>query len=134
MKIRRTSDIELVKQLDKICLPGCVWYAGEYWWIVWDGKYPVGYAGLAHSRQWHNTGYLCRAGIIQDYRGQGLQKRLIRARIKFARKLGFEALVTDTRKNPQSSNSLISCGFRMYEPKCPWSFTDANYWRLWLRD
>jgi len=132
MKIRRSNDIALIKSLDKICLPGCVWYPGEYWWVVLDGDTPVGYAGLAHSRQWQSTGYLCRAGIIPEYRGRGLQKRLIYVRIKLARKLGFVALVTDTRRNPSSANSLIACGFKLYEPQAPWSFVDANYWRLWL--
>lgn len=92
----------------------------------------AGFAGLAPSSRWADTGYLCRAAVLPDYRGRGLQKRLIRVRIAKARRLGWRWLVTDTRQNPASANSLIDCGFRMFEPSEPWSFSDACYWRLKL--
>lgn len=133
-KIRQASsqDLTLIQELDKICLPGCSWYPADYSWCLWSDDFLVGYACLTHSRQWDKCGYLCRSGILPEFRGKGLQKRLIRARIRKARELGWQALVTDTRKNPASANSLIACGFKMYEPQNPWSFKDACYWRLWL--
>lgn len=132
IRIKQSTDIDLIRRMDKRCLPGCYFYLGEYWWIVWDGKIPVGYAGMAQSKQWNNCGYFCRAGIIPEYRGRGLQKRLIHARLRFARSLGWEAVVTDTRQNPASANSLISCGFTTYIPRNPWGFSDCIYWRKWL--
>lgn len=100
-----------------------------HWWIATvDGK-EAGYAGMKPSVRWERTGYMCRAGVLAPFRGQGLQKRLIRARLAKARSLGWTTVLTDTRQNPVSSNSLIACGFRMYTPEYPWGFHDACYWR-----
>jgi hypothetical protein len=38
-------------------------------------------------------------------------------------------LITDTYLNPASSNSLISCGFRLFEPSNPWGARGTLYWR-----
>lgn len=102
---------------------------GGSWWIAYDGELPVGFAGLQQSSKWIDTGYLCRSGVIRSHRGLGLQKRLIRVRERKARLDGWNWLITDTYKNPASSNSLISCGFRTYLPSAPWGFDGAIYWR-----
>jgi len=100
-----------------------------HWWIAYDGDMPIGFTGVSQSVQWMDTGYLCRAGVLRSHRGKGVQKRLIRVRERKARQLGWAWLVTDTYQNPASSNSLISCGYRMFEPSKPWSFKGALYWR-----
>jgi GNAT superfamily N-acetyltransferase len=101
-----------------------------HWWIAYAecGK-PVGFAGLVRSTRWTDTGYLCRAGVMDGFTGHGLQKRLISARIKQARKLGWNWLITDTTNNPASSNSLINAGFKIYQPGRPWGFKNAIYWK-----
>ena len=101
-----------------------------HWWIAYAecGK-PVGFAGLVRSMRWSDTGYLCRAGVMEGYNGHGLQKRLISARITQARKLGWNWLITDTTNNPASSNSLINAGFKIYTPGSPWGFKNAIYWK-----
>ena len=101
-----------------------------HWWIAYaeDGK-PVGFAGIVRSTRWTDTGYLCRAGVLDGFTGHGLQKRLIDARLRQARKLGWNWCITDTTDNPASSNSLISCGFKLYTPSNPWSFKNALYWK-----
>ena len=101
-----------------------------HWWIAYaeDGK-PVGFAGIVRSTRWTDTGYLCRAGVMDGFTGHGLQKRLIDARLRQARKLGWNWCITDTTDNPASSNSLIACGFKMYTPSNPWSFKNACYWK-----
>jgi GNAT superfamily N-acetyltransferase len=76
--------------------------------------------------------YLCRAGVLPAHRGQGLQKRLIRARIQVAKEKGMNWLVTDTNDNPASGNSLIACGFKLFEPTVPWAANGAIYWRMKL--
>lgn len=102
-----------------------------HWWIAYteDGK-PVAFAGLVRSHQWVNAGYMCRAGVLKNYQGHGLQKRLIQARIRKSRSLNWEWLVTDTTDNPASSNSLISMGFKLYQPSNPWANENSLYWRL----
>lgn len=102
------------------------------WWIAFDGKTEAGFAGIVPSSQSPNAGYLSRAGVLPAFRGQGLQKRLIKKRLAYAKQLGWDFVVTDTRRNPASSNSLISCGFKVFQPGIPWSFTDAIYWKKML--
>jgi GNAT superfamily N-acetyltransferase len=101
-----------------------------HWWIAYAecGK-PVAFAGIVRSTRWTDTGYLCRAGVMDGFTGHGIQKRLIKARLMQAKKLGWNWCITDTTDNPASSNSLIACGFKIYTPGSPWSFRNAIYWK-----
>jgi GNAT superfamily N-acetyltransferase len=100
-----------------------------FWWIAYEGELAVAFAAMSQSHRWTDTGYLSRSGVLPSHRGQGLQKRLLRVRERKARSLGWNWLITDTWCNPASSNSLISCGFRLFEPSHPWGLPDALYWR-----
>lgn len=100
-----------------------------YWWIAYHDNIPVAFCGMNPSSRWSDCGYFCRAGVRPSHEGHGIQKRMIRVRINKARKLGWNWVITDTRKNPPSANSLISMGFKMFQPSKPWSFRDALYWR-----
>ena len=130
--IKETANRSLLLHLQKKILPEDVPYKPDrgHWWIAYaeDGK-PVGFAGIVRSTRWTDTGYLCRAGVLDGYIGHGLQKRLIDARLRQAKKLGWNWCITDTTDNPASSNSLIACGFKMYTPANPWSFKNACYWK-----
>jgi GNAT superfamily N-acetyltransferase len=130
--LRNPSLITLICYLQKKILPSDNIYKPErgHWWIAYaqDGK-PVAFAGLVRSIKWADTGYLCRAGVLDGYTGNGLQKRLIQARIKQARKLGWNWCITDTTNNPASANSLINAGFKIYTPANKWSYRNAIYWK-----
>ena len=130
--LRNPSLVTLICYLQKKILPSDNIYKPDrgHWWIAYaaDGK-PVAFAGLVRSIKWTDTGYLCRAGVLDGYTGHGLQKRLILARVKQARKLGWNWLITDTTNNPASSNSLINAGFKIYTPANKWSFRNAIYWK-----
>lgn len=121
-------------ELQKICLPDDKVFepSDGYWWIAYAGDLPIAFAGLTASRSQHRGGYLCRAGVVPGYRGLGLQRRLIRVRERFAKKLGWKVLVTDTFMNPSSSNNLISCGYRQFSPDIPWGYQTAQYWRKYI--
>lgn len=106
----------------------------NWWWGVYDESDLIGFCSLYPSIQWRNAVYLYRVGVHPHYRGKGLQRRLINVRLKFARKMGYDYAVTDTRQNPSSANNLIRCGFLMYKPSNPWSFNDACYWYKNLRN
>lgn len=125
------SERPLLEYLHTASLPSDTFpdFLKGFWWIAWDGAAPVAFAGLTATG---DTGYLCRAGVIPDYRGKGLQRRLIRVRVNKARRLGLAWLVTDTYRNPVSSNNLIDAGFRMFTPIEPWAADDAVHWRLHL--
>jgi GNAT superfamily N-acetyltransferase len=104
-------------------------FSKGFWWIAYDEGAPVAFGGLTQSSQYSDVGYLCRSGVLPSHQGRGLQKRLIKARERKARKLGWNWLRTDTHDNPASSNSLISCGFRLYQPYRPWAFKHSLYFR-----
>jgi hypothetical protein len=38
-------------------------------------------------------------------------------------------LITDTIENPASSNHLIDCGFRLFDPITLWAKEASLYWR-----
>jgi len=127
----------LILRLQKETLP----YDSPYdpikgvWFIAYsESGDPAGYAGVVQSTQWGDTAYLCRAGVLYRYRGNGLQKRLIKARIRAAKTMGFNWLISDTSDNAPSANSLIAAGFRMYDPSKPYALSNSLYWRLKLKD
>jgi GNAT superfamily N-acetyltransferase len=107
-----------------------------YWWLVYDKHAhsfghprPVAFCGLTEAVATKETGYLKRAGVLQAYRGQGLQRKLITVRERKARKLGLKTMLTDTTDNPPSSNSLIKAGYKIFEPAYRWAFPNSIYWR-----
>lgn len=101
-----------------------------HWWVAeYEGRV-IGFAGMRASHQWEATGYLNRAGLAEDARGMRLQRRLIGVRVRKARALGWQWLVTETYDNPPSANNLIAAGFRSYKPARPWAARGAAYWRL----
>ena len=130
--IRVPATQTILTFLQKKILPEDIPYKTDrgHWWIAYaeDGK-PVGFAGLVRSTRWSDTGYFCRAGVLDGFTGHGLQKRLIKARLAQAKRLGWNWCITDTTDNPASSNSLIACGFKLYTPANPWSFKNALYWK-----
>lgn len=107
-----------------------------YWWLVWDADVPrlyqpqpIAFCGLTEALATPHTGYLKRAGVLKDYRGQGLQRKLITVRERKARKLGLKTMLTDTTDNPPSSNSLIKAGYKIFEPAYRWAFPHSIYWK-----
>jgi GNAT superfamily N-acetyltransferase len=139
MKIQRV-DIRLdsvqtrLSVLQKKCLPYDKPYdtTHGYWWIATSNGVDCGFAGLVYSSRWSDCGYLIRAGVVPNYRGRGLQKKFIRVRIRQAKTLKMNWLITSTYDNPASANSLISCGFKMFNPSQPWMARHTSYWRLKL--
>jgi GNAT superfamily N-acetyltransferase len=116
--------------LDAMCFPDDTAYPKDsgYWWLAWDGEQYVGFAGLEVLNQ--HSGFLCRVGVLHSARGQGLHKRLIRAREHRARALGLRSLVTYTsRDNLRSANNLIHLGFVLYRPDNEFGLKDSFYFR-----
>jgi len=99
-----------------------------FWWLAFLRDEPAGFAGLKISQRTPGTGYLHRAGVLRQHRGNGLQRRFIRVREAKARALGMDRIVTDTTDNIPSANSLIACHYRLYMPEGPWGFSDTLYW------
>jgi len=120
--------------LQKKCLPFDKPYDTNhgYWWIASQDGVDCAFAGLVSSPWWSDCGYLIRCGVVPDMRGQGLQKKFIRVRVRQAKALKMNWVITSTYDNPASANSLISCGFKMFNPTKPWMAKHTSYWRLKL--
>lgn len=123
---------ELLSEMQKECLPADKLYFPPHgvWWIGYYGSIPVAFCCISPSQQLPDGCYLGRAGVMPDYRGNGLHRRMIQIRARWARKQGYATLVTDTTDNVQSANNLIACGFRMYIPKIVYGSNRMCYWRL----
>ena len=136
LTIRKTKRIHLIEVLDASCfgsekilytdLMNSVWFIAKIDGVV------VGYAGIRIVDG--VTGYLSRAGVIEGFRGKGIQSKLIRARERWAKKQGLRSLITYTSQSAIASpNSLISSGFKLYKPARPW--VDGTYqWLYWRKE
>lgn len=84
------------------------------WWVVLNDKgIIVGYCGSIYSEG------ICifnRAWVKKPYRGKGLHKKMIRIRLRAAKKTSGVAITYTITTNFASANNLISLGFRLYEP------------------
>lgn len=135
MKLRRATtvgDLDAIACLQALALPDdapCDVRIGAWWLMHSERGDPIAFAGLRMSSRWSDCMYLCRAGVDPDWRGRGIQKRLIAVRERHAKSLGMAWLITDTTRNPASANSLMARGFRMYEPAAPWGTRYTLYWR-----
>jgi GNAT superfamily N-acetyltransferase len=128
-RIKRATEMsqtteQAIRFLQKECLPLDTVLSPKvgWWWIAYcDGRL-AGFAAMLQSSKTPEAVYLARAGTLEAFRGRGLQKKLIRERLKFAKDLGM----TD---NVASANALIATGFKMFDPDDPWGLSNTLYWR-----
>ena len=120
-----------LQDLDKSVFYGCgnEFKENRDWWVIVDRNKIVAYCGSAYA-----YGGVClfvRAWVHEPYRGKGIQKRMIKCRVKAA--YGCKVIVTYTlRDNYPSMNSLVSCGFRMFEPEYAYAGRQQMYFRMIL--
>jgi GNAT superfamily N-acetyltransferase len=103
------------------------------WWLAYHDDDAVAFAGVVPSTHAQNSGYFSRVGVLHRHWGRGLQLRLMRAIETRGRRIGWDSIVSDTTDNPASANNFIRAGYRLYEPKVPWAWSNTLYWRKWLR-
>jgi GNAT superfamily N-acetyltransferase len=88
----------------------------------------MAYAGVRIHRSWPDVAYLCRAGVRPEFRGHGLQRRLIAVRVAWAKRRGLYSVTTEVADwNVASANSLIRAGFKLWRPHHLWSGEGYNY-------
>jgi len=84
------------------------------WWVAY---YEGESIAVAAMRVIDDMAWFSTCGVLPDYRGHGLQKKLIKKRLDYAKKLGVKEVYTYTvNGNHASANSLISCGFKHCTP------------------
>ena len=125
-----SSDMkDILNELDTSTFNGEVNYCkeGSYWWIAYDNKTPAGFAGLTYYKV-SQCAFLCRCGVLSQYRGLGLQKRFIRARERQVAKGEYRRIITYVAPyNIHSANNLIICGYKLYVPPYYWGVNNALY-------
>jgi len=109
------------------CDPALNPYAG-YWWIAKEDNTPIAFAALLNVPSWENTGYMARCGVLHEFRGQGLQRKFLKHREEYAKKLGMVRVITTTFDNPVSANNLIQHGYLTYIPQQKWGAANTIYW------
>lgn len=132
VRIRRVSDYRLATAMDLELFPSDEPIEDpdhHVWFVGFDGDTPVCYASFKLLGGTDaGTAFLSRCGVLESHRGQGLQKRLIKAREREARRQGATVMITYTVSwNAHSMNSLYSCGYRAYIPASKWGGEGAVY-------
>lgn len=103
----------------------------HYWFLLKVNNQTAGYCGVKVLP--NQVAELTRAGIFESYQGFGYQKKMIKARERFAHRLGCTMVKTYCSvDNVQSANSLISCGYKLYIPEV---YDDGDYhdWMCWRK-
>ena len=99
------------------------------WWVMLDEGEIVAYCGSIYSKG------ICifnRAWVKKSHRGQGIQRRMIKTRLKAASTFCHIAITYTTLDNFPSANNLIDCGFRLYLPEYSYGGSDKLYYQKLL--
>lgn len=128
-KIRQTTDFELIKQLNDEIFPEDKLHIDEKTvaWIVTDEE--GRYAAFCTARKLiHGILYMDRGGVLPKFRKQGLHRKLISIREKYAKKHGFRKVITYVMKdNYASLFTLIRCDYKMYTPEYKYAGDNVIY-------
>lgn len=122
IRFRQSDDLELVHELDLAAFDGertltTRLLENSLWWVGYRGKEPVAYCGLEPqvTTSGPTKANLCRAGVLHEARCSGLQKHMVKLRVRYARALGLSRVWTYVSLfNVPSQRALIACGFKPY--------------------
>ena len=132
MRIRATTDIDLVEKLHRSIFPVDDFPDDCKHWIAWEDDVPVGFCSAKYV-DGENTVFMARAGVLPKYRGNGYHKRMLSVRERWARKVARWAVTYCTYENHTSLASLIKNGWTLYEPARKWA-DQAHYLQKDLHD
>jgi len=131
MKIRRTNKISEVKELHKIIFPSddLDILEEDILWIVKNDKNEnVGFCSLRILD--NEIVYFNWAGLIEEAWGYGLHKRMIKTRLRWAKKHNYKYAITYALiDNIQSSKNLLKAKFELYIPDYEWGDEKCLYFR-----
>lgn len=118
---------EEVMALDARVFPGCnnEFKENRDWWVICAGNRIIAYCGSLYSQ---GICIFVRAWVHADYRGQGLQRKMIQVRLRAAK--GCSAVITyTTADNYPSANNLIKKGFLLYMPEYAYAGREMLYFK-----
>lgn len=83
------------------------------WWVIEDKGQIIAYCGSLYNQ---GVCIFVRAWVFREYRGKGLQSRMIKTRLKAAK--GCYRVITYVHyEGTHSMNNLIKNGFLTYTPQ-----------------
>lgn len=129
MRLRRTDDRRTVEALHVLCFPNDESdLDGQLWLLYDDDDNAVGFCSARELEHEPGVVFLSRAGVLPSAQGKGLQRRMINARLQWAREVGAKWAITYTApKNYPSMVNLLKCGFKLYEHD--WAGAEMHYFR-----
>ncbi len=103
--------------------------SGNVLWLATDATgEAVGFASIRPTIDHPEMAFLSRAGVLSGHRRNGLHKRLIRVRERWARWVGYESIWTYTALwNIKSQRSLVRGGYLPWKPW--WAVADTIYFQ-----
>lgn len=133
--VRRGKDLFLARwmhdtMVDEGTSIDCIRRGSDVWYATMgSGPFEVcaGFGTLLVMKS-RGVCFLNSSAVRPKFRGNGLHKRLIKARLAYAKKLGLQAITYTGKDNVVSANNLIACGFWQYVPENKWVGNDFNYW------
>jgi GNAT superfamily N-acetyltransferase len=128
---KTATDFKTILKLDRRCFPddAHVNLDDAIYFLAIEAitKRPVAFGGIVMT----NGGwYLRRAGVLPSARKNGLQKRLIQARVRFAQtyRPDYPIITYTVHDNVPSQRALVSCGFVPFSPKDKYGGDSSVYW------
>lgn len=102
-----------------------------HWFAVHIGNQSgtwVAFAGFVPFVPFPDVAYFKRSAVLPEYRGYGLQRKLMAVRETAARARGYTRLVSSCDiSNVHSANNFIREGWLLTNPERPWEPTSL-YW------
>lgn len=110
-------------------------FARGHWWLVYDGARLIGFAGSVPFDPFPHVGYLKRAAVLEEYRGKGIQRELMKLREERARaSTDWTCLISECHiENVASANNFIRSGYLLCEAERPWA-KETLFWIKQLRN
>lgn len=124
--LRQTKNKELIKELHKKIFPQDEFYEhkNNIFWVLKHSKKPIGFCIATDIGS--NIVFFSRAGLLNCATGKGLHLKMIKNRLVWAQKQGFERAITYVDiDNVPSARNLLKCGFELYRPD--WDYVGRNY-------
>ena len=129
-----SDDVVLNRAMFSRGLPGDRWVGDHHtFWIAWQHGVAVGFCSAVLLGD--GSCFFSSAAVFPAARGAGLQRRMVRLRVAWAKRRGQTVCLTyATRENFRSIANLVRCGFHFYEPAVNWAGRAVVYLRCTIAD
>lgn len=117
-----------LQELDRHVFPNCgnEFLNNRVWWVMEDCGKIIAYCGCIYSE---GVCIFNRAWVHRNYRGNGIQRKMIKARLKAAKEYCHVAITYTTFDNIHSANNLIKNKFTLYNPSFAYVGRDKLYFK-----